>query len=170
MKDLRKWIYMALFIALEVILTRFLSIQTPVVRIGFTFLPIAISAIMFGPVFSGIGAAIADVLGMLLFPYGAYFPGFTLTAFLNGFIFGIFFYKKEPTLVRVILASVVATVICSLLLDTIWLYMILDKAIAILLPSRIIKALIIIPVQVVVIQIAWRYLATYLKKTNHLAQ
>lgn len=67
MNKVNKIVYMGLLIALKVILTRFLSIQTPIVRIGFGFLPIAVAGIMFGPIFAGI-AAIADILGMIIFP------------------------------------------------------------------------------------------------------
>src|SRR5665647_1580567 len=82
-------ITIGLFIALEIILTRFLSINTPFIRIGFGFLPVAMLGIMYGPVWAGISYAIGDVLGMLIFPSGAFFPGFTLSAALTGIAFGI---------------------------------------------------------------------------------
>lgn len=65
-------------IALEVILSRFLSIATPVVKIGFGFVPIAVCAMLYGPIWAGAAGALADFLGATLFPIGAYFPGFTL--------------------------------------------------------------------------------------------
>ncbi|MEW9123937.1 MAG: folate family ECF transporter S component [Thermotaleaceae bacterium] len=158
MRNTRKMVFLALFIALEVILTRFLSIQTPIVRIGFTFLPIAISAMMFGPVFAGVAAALADILGMMLFSAGAaYFPGFTLTAFLTGAIFGICLYQKPKTLLRISLAVIIISVGVNLGLDTIWLWMITGKGIAVLLPARLIKCLIMIPIQVPMIHIIWNY-------------
>lgn len=67
-------VMMALFVAMEVILTRFLSIQTPTIRIGFGFVPIALSAILLGPWRGGLTAVLADLLGMLLFSKGMYFP------------------------------------------------------------------------------------------------
>ena len=81
--DVKKLIQISLLIAIEVILTRFCSINTPIVRIGFGFLPIAIIAMMYGPLSAGISYAIGDILGMMLFPTGSFFPGFTLTAFLT---------------------------------------------------------------------------------------
>ena len=60
-------IVMAFLIALEIVFTRFLSIQLPIARIGFGFLPVAVTAIMFGPIKAGICYAIGDVLGMLIF-------------------------------------------------------------------------------------------------------
>ena len=73
----RTLVTMALLIALEVVLTRFLSINLPIVRIGFGFLPVAIAAILFGPLWAGIGYAVGDLIGMLIWPTGAYFrlPG-----------------------------------------------------------------------------------------------
>ncbi len=149
--------YMGLFIALEVILTRFLAIQTPIVRISFTFLPIALSAMLFGPLFGGIAAALADLVGMMLFPSGPFFPGFTLTAFMTGAIYGLFLYKKPATLVQISLAVIVVTVVITLGLDTVWLWLITGQGIWAILPVRIIKALIMAPIQVVVIQAMRRY-------------
>lgn len=149
--------YMSLFIALEVILTRFLAIQTPIVRISFTFLPIALSAMLFGPLFGGIAAALADLVGMMLFPSGPFFPGFTLTAFLTGVIYGLFLYKKPATLVQISLAVIVVTVVITLGLDTVWLWLITGQGIWAILPVRIIKALIMAPIQVAVIQAMRRY-------------
>ncbi len=154
----KKTVYMSMFIALEVILTRFLSIQTPIVRIGFTFLPIAISAIMFGPVYSGIAASLADIIGMMLFPTGgSFFPGFTLTAFLTGYIYGVFLYKKTISLTQISLAVIFSTVVVTLVLDTLWLWMLTGQGILVVLPARIIKCVIMIPIQIIMIQAMWRY-------------
>ena len=42
-------VIMAFLIALEIVLTRFCSINTPILRIGFGFLPVAMLGIMYGP-------------------------------------------------------------------------------------------------------------------------
>ena len=78
-----------IMVAMEVILARF-SIHTWNLKIGFTFLPIAVAAILYGPVAGGFVGAIGDVVSAVLFPVGAYFPGFTLTAYLTGAVFGFF--------------------------------------------------------------------------------
>ena len=158
-------VYMSLIIAMEVVLTRFLSIQTPIVRIGFTFLPIAISAIMFGPVFAGMAAALADTIGMMLFSSGgAYFPGFTITAFLTGAVYGLFLYKKPKSLARIIIPVVIISIVINLGLDTVWLWILTGKGIMAILPTRILKCLIMIPIQISVIQVSWRYLEGHLNK------
>lgn len=146
---------LSLLISLEVILTRFLSIQTPIVRIGFTFVPIAVSAIMFGPVFSGISAAFADVIGMMLFPAGAYFPGFTLTAFLTGAIYGLFLYNKNINILRISAAVIVVSIFVNLGLDTVSLWILTGKGFEVLLTARIIKCISMIPIQIITIKALW---------------
>ena len=89
--SVKKLVEISLLIALEVILTRFCSINTATLRIGFGFLPIAIIAMMYGPLSAGVAYALGDLLGMMIFPSGSYFPGFTLTAFLTGVIYGLVF-------------------------------------------------------------------------------
>ena len=149
-------VYLSLFISLEVILTRFLSIQTPILRIGFTFIPIAVSAMMFGPFFSGISAGLADIIGMMLFPSGAYFPGFTFTAFLSGVVYGVFLYNKTVNLFRISAAVIIVSLFINLGLDTVWLWMITGKGIMLLLPARLIKCSAMIPIQIITIELVWR--------------
>ena len=91
--SVKKLVEISLLIALEVILTRFCSINTATLRIGFGFLPIAIIAMMYGPLSAGVAYALGDLLGMMIFPNGSYFPGFTLTAFLTGVIYGLVLFK-----------------------------------------------------------------------------
>ncbi|QPG52822.1 folate family ECF transporter S component [Heyndrickxia coagulans] len=113
--NVKKIVFAGLFIALEVIFTRFLSIQTPIIRIGFTFIPTALSAVLLGPLFAGITAGLADIIGMVLFSGGAaYFPGFTLSAFLSGAIYGLFLYRKSVRFWRVCMAVLIITVVVNL--------------------------------------------------------
>lgn len=150
-----KLIIIGLFIALEIILTRFCSINTPIVRLGFGFLPVALLGIMFGPVWAGIAYALGDLLGMMIFPTGAYFPGFTLTAFLTGLTYGFVFYNKNINYKRAFIAALVVCCLFNLCLDTYWLYIITGKGILALLPARLIKVVFAIPIQTILIPLVW---------------
>lgn len=156
MNKVNKIVYMGLLIALEVILTRFLSIQTPIIRIGFGFLPIAASGIMFGPISAGIAAAIADILGMIIFPKGAYFPGFTLSAFASGVIYGILLCKNSMSVVRTAMAVGVIIVFVDLIMNTYWLAIITGKAAQVLIAPRLMKSAIMFPIQTILIYTLWR--------------
>ncbi|MEG0829866.1 MAG: folate family ECF transporter S component [Anaerovoracaceae bacterium] len=148
---------MGLLVALEIILTRFCSINLPFLRIGFGFLPVAMMAIMYGPIWAGIGYAIGDLLGMAIFPSAAYFPGFTLTAFLTGIVFGVILHKHPITWKRVLIASLIVVVGLNLGLDTIWLSMLYGKAYIPMLAGRIIKVPIAIAIQTILIPLVWNH-------------
>ncbi|MGL4911026.1 MAG: folate family ECF transporter S component [Romboutsia sp.] len=159
-----KLAYLGLLIALQIIFSRFISINTPIVKIGFGFLPLAVMGIMYGPLTAGICAVVADIIGLMLFPTGAYFPGFTLTEFLTGYAYGYFLYNKPVTLNRILASSVVVCILLNLLLNTYWLTIILGKGYLALLPTRAIKSLAMIPVQAITISLA--YEKFILKFTN----
>jgi ECF transporter S component (folate family) len=156
MKKTRMLVTVALLIALEIILTRFLSIKTPIVRISFGFIPIAFSAILFGPVAGGITGALADLLGFFIFPQGTFFPGFTLSAFISGTCYGFFLHKKPDSFVRVLLSVLVIALVVDLGLNTLWLSFITNTAWGPLLITRIIKVVLMYPVQVLLIHFLWR--------------
>lgn len=165
--DVKKLIQIGLLIAIEVILTRFCSIQTPIVRIGFGFLPIAIIAMMYGPLSAGIAYTIGDLLGVALFPSGAFFPGFTLTSFLTGVVYGVFLYNKPKTWPRIIGAVLTVCLVLNLGLDTYWLSIMMGKGYVALLPTRIMKAALMIPVQSLIIGIIWKKVVIKFVKVSH---
>ena len=148
-------VIMAFLIALEVILTSFCSINTPILRIGFGFLPVAMMGIMFGPLWTAVGYAVGDLLGMMIFPTGAYFPGFTLTAFITGLIFGLFLHGKEITWKTVLPASLIIILGLNLLLDTVWLSILMGDGFIALLPTRILKCVVMLPIHLLLIPLVW---------------
>lgn len=164
-RDIRILVFIGLFISMDVILTRFLAFQTPIIRVSFGFLPIALSGIMFGPVVGGVTAMISDIIGMIIAPRGPYFPGFTVSAFLTGAIYGLFLHKKERSVIRVLLAVLVITVFVDSFLNTIWLMIMGLGNVGIILP-RVFKNLIMVPVQTVMISLGWRYLGSFIEKVN----
>ena len=148
-------VVLAFLIALEIILTRFLSINTPIVRIGFGFLPVAMMGIIYGPLWAGAACALCDLLGLILFPSGAYFPGFTITAFLTGLVYGLILHGNPITWKRALLAASIVVLFLNLCLDTFWLSIIMGNGIMALLPARLLKAIIMLPVQTVMITVVW---------------
>jgi len=148
-------VIIAFMIALEIILTRFCSINTPVLRIGFGFLPVAMTAIMFGPIWAATSYAIGDILGMLIFPTGVFFPGFTVTAFLTGLIWGLFLYKRKVTVKSVLPASLIIVLCLNLILDTFWLMILMGNGFLALLPTRIIKCAVMVPIHLILIPLVW---------------
>ncbi|GBF01173.1 hypothetical protein LPPLD21_00677 [Lactiplantibacillus paraplantarum] len=65
-------------IAMQIILGSLLSIQLLLTKISFAFIIIALTARLFSPWVTAGSAALANLLGMLLFPKFTFFPWFSL--------------------------------------------------------------------------------------------
>ncbi len=164
-KRTKKIAFAGMFIALSIIFTRFLSHTllisgVPSLRLSFGDLPLILSGIVLGPAYGAFTGALADLVGFPFNPQGTYFPGFTLSAALSGFLpglMGIVFKRKWNWLSLTIVISITMT-ITSLILNTLWLNIMMGKAFAVLLPPRIITALILIPIYVIVIKLFLKHL------------
>lgn len=127
-----------LMIAMKVVLTRFLAIETQFVRVSFTFIPTVLLAVMYGPWVGAFSGAFADLIGFFLFSRGFPFhPGFTISATLAPIIYGLILYRKPLTLKRLILACVLVTVLINVGLNSYWLYILYDQAFWAMLPVRL---------------------------------
>lgn len=143
---------LAILTAMEIILSRFLSINAWNIKIGFSFVPIVIAAMLLGPVEAGIVGALGDFVGALLFPIGPYFPGFTLTAFLTGITFGIFLHRAR-TWPRIIGAVAVNQLLLSLMLNTLWISILYGSPFAPLVITRLPQCAVLTAFQIIIIHI-----------------
>ena len=135
-----------MLVAMEVVLSRFLSIRIPptaeyLVKISFAFLPVAVAAMLFGPLWGGLCAALGDVLGAVFFQAGSvFFPGFTATAFLTGAVYGLFLYNRPVKISNALAASVIVNAACSFALNSLWLYIMYGEGSVAMLPGRALNA------------------------------
>ena len=84
MSKIKQTILAGLLLATTIVLSRFLSIKTPIVVISFSFIPIMLSGMLLGPWWAMIICGLSDLIGALLFPFGAYFVGYTITSTIAG--------------------------------------------------------------------------------------
>ena len=136
-----------ILVAMEIILARF-SIHTWNLKIGFSFIPVVVAAIFYGPVTAGLVGAIGDIMGYILFPVGAYFPGFTLTAFVTGMIFG-FFLRKSQSVLNVVLAVLCVQIFVSQFMDTYWISFLYGSPYWALFATRIYQTAAMIAVEII---------------------
>lgn len=143
----------AMLTALNVIAGTLLNIQvTPMLRIGFSSVFAAISAMLYGPLLSGSAGIVADTLKYLIRPDGPYFPGFALNEFLTGLIYGSFFYQKKVSLPRAIIARFFITFIINLTLTSLWLNLLYQNPI--FTSIRLFKNVIAFPFDVAILYFA----------------
>ncbi len=153
MNNSKKILFCALFISSYIVLERFFSIRTPLVTIGFSFVPLIFSAILLGPKYSAFIAFFGDIIGSLLFPSGGYFFGFTITAFLSGLTYGLFLYRKtfqinKSFIVRLSISTILITIIFYFGFNSIWIVLLTKKAAIFILFIRGLKQIIMIPIKI----------------------
>lgn len=150
-----------LLVAMEVVLARF-SIHTWNLKIGFSFIPIVVAAIFYGPVAAGLVGAIGDIISAFMFPVGVFFPGFTLTAFLTGLILGFFLHKKV-SVVNVVLAVFVGQIVGSQIMNTYWISFLYGSTFWPLFFTRIYQTVAMSVVQIICILVLSKKLIPALK-------
>ena len=156
---------LAMLIAIEIILSRFLSINAWNIKIGFGFIPVVIAALLYGPLAGGIVGGLSDFIGAILFPIGACFPGFTLTSFLIGVVFGLFLHRKQGWL-QGLAAVGINQFILGLLLNTYWISVLYDSPFVPLLATRVFQSILLTVVQLICIQLIVPVLNRYGKKVS----
>lgn len=113
----------AMMLALRVILgifTNFTLAIMPFVKIGFSFIPIVITAYLYGPVCAAIVSGAGDVLSLILSNPTAFSlnPALTACYVWEGIILGAILYKCEFNLKEIIIAKVAVLILCTLPLNT----------------------------------------------------
>ena len=93
--NVRQLCTLALLTAITVVLAVFCTIRVgSAIKIPLKFISVFLTAVIFGPWYAGLSAALGDILNLLLAPSGAPLPLLTLLEFVSGFIFGLFFYTN----------------------------------------------------------------------------
>ncbi len=137
---------MAMFAAISIVLGYFTLVLGDYLKIGFSSIANQFVYYLFGPVAGGLFGGALDILKYIIRPTGAFFPGFTIGAMIGGVLYGCFLYKRPISFLRILAAELTVSVICNMLLGTLWLSMLYGKAFLALLPMRVLKNLIMWPV------------------------
>lgn len=133
-------------------------------RLMFSFLLLALSGSICGPVVTMLVGFVSDVLGAVLFPSGAFFPGYTLTAIVTALLFGLFLYRQRITVLRLFLCRLCVNLFANVLLNSIWSSILVGKAYVYFLGKSIVKNAIMLPIEVVLLALLFRALYPLLLK------
>lgn len=138
----------------------------PYVRIGFADIPNRIVDFLFGPVVGCFFSGMMDILKYIVKPNGAYFFGFTFDAMLGGFIYGSFLYKKPVKIGRIFLAELCAKVIVNCFFNTLWISLLYGKGFLVLLPARIIKNAVMLPIDTLILYFSFTFVQKLRNQLN----
>ena len=143
----RHLVLAALLVALRVAIR---SVSIPIAEnlyVSVVFLPNALGSLIYGPVVALIAGAASDLLGSFLFPRGPFFPPFTLVEMLSSFIFALFLYKAPLKVWRVAAAKLSVNLLCNILLTPLFLAWMLGRAAIIADLPRIVKNIMLFPIE-----------------------
>ena len=118
----------------------------------------SLGSLIYGPVMGLCVGAVSDTLGCMLFPAGDYFFPFIFVEMLSSFIFGLFFWKRKISVLRVLTAKFAVNLICNIILTSLfmkWQYIWYGDSKAttynIINLVRIVKNLVLFPAESVLI-------------------
>jgi ECF transporter S component (folate family) len=82
---------------------------------------------LYGPICGVVIGALSDILGHFMFQGGTvFFLGYTISAMMAGFIYGICFYKTKVTFTKCLAARIIVNMLVNVILGTLWWSMVYD--------------------------------------------
>lgn len=141
----------AIMMALSFILNK-VGIHTQYIVITPTFIVTVLLCYLYGPIWMAIVLGITDILFTFIGGNGLYIPGFTISAILTGFIYGSFLFKDYQFKTRnLISAQIIISLVIHIFLNTLWLTLYNGIDWKVIIVSRLIKELILVPIQLIVL-------------------
>lgn len=148
--ELQNLILLGIIVTIKVILEQF-SFGPTFVKVGLGFIGSIMLGYLFSPFWAAIGGGISDLVSSALFGNeGGFFIGFTLTTMVAPLIYSFFFYQKKLKVWRIIIATLLVTIIVNIGMNTIWLHYIYGLNLKVALLQRLPKELIVPWIQMII--------------------
>lgn len=171
-KDLKMLLFAALMIAIRVLLKVVKIPVAPSIEINTAFIANAFGAMIYGPAVAIAGAVVSDTLGCILFPSGPYFLPFVLTEIASSLVFALFLYRAEVSTTRITLSRFCICLFVNILMSEpifIWYYAdVIHGKYEPFQLIRIIKNLVMFPIESVVLTILFRHLIPPFQRQGYL--
>lgn len=154
MKNTRQLVIASLFVVLQVVFSQYLSITLPTMKFSFTFAILGICGYLVGWKMGGVIAVIADLIGMVLYPKGPFFIGFTIAALLAGIFHGLLYQRKgKDLLLWIVIVCILNVGVTHVIVNSISLTFITELPIEAFIVPRLIKAAVELPLSIIVLVI-----------------
>lgn len=155
-----------LFSALHVILSIYgtFYIIPNVLKISFAFIAYAACGFLYGPIVTGVYGAVLDILIFLVRPDGEFFIGYTISAFITGFLYGALLYNKKVTVKRCFVTKMIVSIVINLCLTPLWMYIMGWGDATIFFSSvRVIKNIVLLPIETAILYVFLRFVERHFK-------
>ncbi len=158
-------VFCGLMGGLSIILTMVASVKMgPYINIGFSWIPNRIVDFMFGPIVGMIYGGAMDIVKWMAKPDGDFMIIYTFVPMLTGIIVGTLLYKKPVSLVRIIIVQIIIKIFINAGLNTYLMSVTGGKAFMELLPLRLLKNVIMIPIDSMILFVVLTTVAGILPK------
>lgn len=164
LKETKYLAVMAVFIALKVMVT---MIRIPVsenLNIAVSFMFAAIEGAIIGPAAGLVSGAVTDIVGYIVFPSGAFFPGYTLSSMAGMFVYGLFLFRQKITVLKIIAAKAVVNYCVNVLLGSLWSAMMFSKGYLFYAANSLIKNSLMLPIEVIILIAEFNFILPLLKR------
>lgn len=159
-----KLVFLALLTSMSVML-QFFGLNLPYVNITLAFLPIAMAAMLYGPVAGASVGFLSNELDAILHGF-AFNPLYSLVHLGKGLIYGFVLYRKEPKRSHIVIGQIAIDVFLHIGLNSLLLYLFYNKATLGALPIRILKNVMFFPVEVFLIILMSHYRPQFIRMTK----
>lgn len=163
-KKLQTVVFCGLMGALSIILGLFASIHFGPFSITYAWIPNRIIDFMFGPVVGALYGGVMDVIKFMLKPNGSFNLAYTAMAVLAGLIFGVVLYNKHISFMRIVFAQTLVKIFINVGMGTYLMAFERGQAFMALMPVRLIKNLIMIPLDSILLFIVLSVLTKILPR------
>lgn len=135
------------------------SLYIPVginLRATAAFLAVAFGSLLFGPVVGLFAGLASDLVGYVLSPGGAFFPGYTLSTMLEFFLYGLFLYRRRLTVLRILAVKFLVNFGVHVGLGALWSSMLYGKGYYYFFARSLLKNALLLPVEVAALAAVFR--------------
>ncbi len=150
LKEIKVIAICAMMIAVAIIVNQFSYSFGGYIRIGFTTHVNQVVYMLFGGTVGMVFGAVADVVKFLVKPEGVFRIEYTLNSMLAGLIYGMFYYKRKMTFLRILTAQAVVALICNIIITTYLLVALNNLKLEVILIPRIIRNVVMLPINAVI--------------------
>lgn len=168
--DLRSLVFTALMVAAAVVISSFFIPVGENLRVYFSFLVTAVCGLVGGPFLALLYGFCADLLGFVLHPAGAFFPGYTLSSMLGALIFALFLYRSRVTVLRLALARLLINALVNVGLGSLWSSILMGKGYYYFLVKSVVKNTLMLPLEVLLLLAVFRFLLPVLSRSDMIGE
>ena len=161
---------LSILIAMHVLISSVFIPVAPGLRIYATFFVIALAGVVAGPTTAIFYGFICDILGVIIHPSGPFFIGYTITTMMSSMIYALFLYKQKITVVKLFSAKLIVNLFCNVFLNSIWNYILFDKAFIYFVSKSIVKNVLLLPIEVFLLYVVFKLMLKTLNRLKYTNQ